>query len=170
MRLKRKFIDGAFYHVTSRTNNKIRVFEKKLGQRIMLMTLREAKEKFDFELTNFCVMPTHIHLLIKPKKGTNLSQIMHWIKTTSAKRWNFIHGSTDHMWGQRFFARAITTQQQYDYVFNYIDQNPVKAGYAAQPEQWKASGAFHKLHDLQELVCFSPNERFRYLKLLPSPK
>ena len=170
MRKKRMFIDGAFYHVTSRTNDKIRVFEKKLGQKIMLITLQNAKDKFGFKLTNFCIMPTHIHLLIKPKEEANLSQIMQWIKTTSAKRWNFTSGSSDHMWGDRYFAKAIANQHYYDYVINYIDKNPVRAGYVAEPEQWKASGAFHKLHDLHDLVDYTHIERFRYLKLLLPPK
>jgi len=101
MRKNRQFIDGAFYHVTSRTNDRIRVFERNLGRRIMLMILQDAKEKFCFRLANFCVMPTHIHLLIEPGEGTNLSMIMQWIKTRSAKSWNRIHGSKDHLWGAR---------------------------------------------------------------------
>jgi putative transposase len=97
MRKKREFFDEAFYHVTSRTNDKIRVFENKLGRKIMLMTLQDAKDKFRFRLANFCVMPTHIHLLIQPETGSILSEIMQWIKAQSAKRWNTIHGSTDHL-------------------------------------------------------------------------
>ena len=69
MRKKREFIAGAFYHVTSRTNGKIRVFENNLGRKIMLITLQDAKDRFKFHLTNFCVMPTHIHLLIKPGRA-----------------------------------------------------------------------------------------------------
>jgi putative transposase len=88
MRKKREFIAGAFYHVTSRTNDKIRVFENNLGRKIMLITLQDAKDKFKFRLTNFCVMPTHIHLLIKPEAAASLSVIMQWVKLTSAKRWN----------------------------------------------------------------------------------
>jgi len=76
MRKKREFVTGAFYHVTSRTNDKIRVFENNLGRKIMLITLQDAKDKFNFRLTNFCVMPTHIHLLIKPEPNTNLSDII----------------------------------------------------------------------------------------------
>ena len=82
MRKKREFIEGVFYHVTSRANNKNRVFERRLGQKIMILTLEDAKEKFGFCLTNFCIMPTHIHLLIRPENGTCLSKIMHWIKHT----------------------------------------------------------------------------------------
>jgi len=59
MRKKREFIDGAFYHVTSRTNDKIRIFENRLGRKIMLITLQKAKDKFHFRLANICIMPTH---------------------------------------------------------------------------------------------------------------
>jgi putative transposase len=52
-------------------------------------------------------MPTHIHLLIIPGEGENLSRIMQWIKTHSAKRWNRIYGSTDRLRGERRFARRI---------------------------------------------------------------
>jgi putative transposase len=170
MRKKRVFIEGAFYHVTSRTNDKIKVFDNKLGRKIMLLTLEGAKEKYGFTLTNFCVMPTHIHLLIKPKEGTSLSKIMLWIKTQSAKRWNFIHGSTDHMWGHRYFTRIVKDNYDYQCIMNYIDQNPVKAGLATNPVQWIASGAYHKYHGLQSLVDYEPIERQRYILCLPAPQ
>jgi len=142
MRKRREFIEGLFYHVTSRTNDKIRVFENRLGRRIMLMTLQDAKEKYHFRLTNFCIMPTHVHLLIEPREGINLSRIMQWIKTNSAKRWNIIHGSKDHLWGERYFARVIKNQNEYEFVMNYINQNPVVAGLSEKPIDWKPSGAF----------------------------
>jgi len=166
MRKKRQFIQGAFYHVTSRTNDKIRVFERKLGRRIMLMDLQDAKDKFRFRLANFCVMPTHIHLLIKPGEGTNLSMIMQWLKVRVSKSWNRIHGSTDHLWGNRYYARAIKNSTEYEFVMDYIDQNPVKAGLAATPAEWKASGAFYKVNNISGLVDFSRTERAKYIKLL----
>ena len=87
----------------------------------MLLTLQDAKEKYRFRLANFCIMPTHIHLLIKPEEDETLSEIMHWIKIHSAKRWNCIHGSTDHVWGQRYFSRPVKDPYDYFSVFQYID-------------------------------------------------
>ena len=46
MRRKREFIEDAFYHVTSRTNDKIRVFDNNLGRKIMLMVLQDAKRAY----------------------------------------------------------------------------------------------------------------------------
>lgn len=152
MRKRRAFIPGVFYHVTSRTNDKIRAFDSNLGRKIMLLTLQAAKDKFRFTLADFCVMPTHIHLLIKPEEGTGLSVIMQWIKTNSAKRWNRVHGSIDHLWGERYFARPVKTPEEYDYVTNYIEQNPVASGLAESPQDWKASGAYHRARKISGLV------------------
>ena len=166
MRKKRKYTEGAFYHVTSRTNNKIRVFENRLGRKIMLMTLQDAKDKFHFCLTNFCIMPTHFHLLIRPEKNSCLSVIMQWIKTNSAKRWNNVHGSKDHLWGHRYFARAIKNPEEYESVMEYIDQNAVKAGLASIPADWKASGAYYKIRNITGFVDFTSHVRQPNIKLL----
>jgi len=162
VRKKREFIEGAFYHVTSRTNNKIRVFDSKLGRKIMEITLQDAKDKYHFRLTNFCVMPTHIHLLLRPEDGSCLSKIIQWIKIQSAKRWNFTHGSTDHLWGHRFFAREVKDKHEYEYTMEYIDQNPVKAGIVSTPIEWKSSGAFHKSQYLTSLVDYDHFEQSKY--------
>jgi len=130
----------------------------------MLMALQDAKDKFRFRLANFCVMPTHFHLLIEPGEGTLLSQIMQWLKTRTAKSWNKIHGSIDHLWGNRYFARAIRCPQEYDFVMDYIDQNPVKAGLAETPADWKAGGAYYKARNISGLVDLQ--DRQHYVKLL----
>ncbi|MDR1105320.1 MAG: transposase [Treponema sp.] len=72
------------------------------------------------------MMPTHIHLLITPGDGGDLTRIMHWIKTHSAKRWNRIHGSTDHMWGARYFARPIKDPGDYFFVMSISTKIPLK--------------------------------------------
>lgn len=167
MRKKREFVDGAFYHVTSRTNDKKKAFETNLGRKIILITLQNAKDKFNFRLTNFCIMPTHLHLLIKPEANANLSVIMKWIKVTSAKRWNCIHGSTDHLWGNRYYARAIKHDEEYGAIMHYIDQNPVTAGLTSTPDEWKTGGAFYKKHGLS-LLDLTPYENPKKILYLPS--
>jgi len=167
LRKKREFIEDAFYHVTSRTNDKIRVFENRLGRKIMLIALQDARDKYRFHLANFCIMPTHFHLLIKPMEGTCLNRIIQWIKTRSARHWNCIHGSIDHVWGERYYARAIRNSEEYNFVNNYIDQNPVVVGLVPTPADWKASGTYYKARNISGLVDFEPLERQPYIKLIP---
>ena len=149
MRTKRQIAEGATYHVTSRTNGKTDAFSGNVGQRILLEVIREAKEKYDFSLHNFCIMPNHFHLLITPKSDTNLSRIIQWIKTKSAKRWNGSNNSRDHLWGERFFSRPIKDDEEYFAVYDYIDKNPVKAGLVDNPHDWKASGAYYLANDCE---------------------
>jgi putative transposase len=173
MRKRREFVCGAVYHVTSRINNKMKIFDHDLGKKLMLMILKEAKEKFDFNLFNFCIMPNHIHLLIKANDGGNLSHIMCWIKTHFSKRWNGIHGETGHIWGNRYFARIINGSRDYLTVMDYIDQNPVKAGLISALGDWEESGAYHIRNNITTLVSFSESDHKHYLDqrlLLVSPK
>jgi len=80
---------------------------------------------------------------------------MQWIKLMSAKRWNFIHGSIDHVWGNPYFARVIKNPQEYEYIMNYIDLNPV-VSLAASPEEWKASAAFYKKRSISPSLHPNP--------------
>ena len=167
MRRKREYVAHAAYHVTSRTNDKIRVFDSNQGREIMLLVLKSAKEKYRFRLHNFCIMPNHIHLLITPTNGTSISRIIQWIKTKSAKTWNFTHCSTDHLWGERFFSRPIRDFSEYYTVYHYIDQNPVKAGLVSSPPGWKASGAYYIANNINGLVDYTLYEHLLHAKLLP---
>ncbi|GHV46421.1 hypothetical protein AGMMS49546_34380 [Spirochaetia bacterium] len=102
------------------------------------------------------------------EKG-NLSQIMHWIKTHPAKRWNSIHGSTDHLWGERYFARMVKDRCDFSFIMQYIDDNPVKAGLARETGDWKASGAYYVRNNLSGIVDYNSIDRIPYIKLLPPP-
>ena len=167
MRKRREYAENSAYHVTSRTNDKIRVFESKLGQRIMLLVLGYAKEKYHFKLHNFSIMPNHFHLLITPANGTNISHIIQWIKTKSAKIWNNVHGSSDHLWGERFFSRPIRDFKDYYIVYNYINQNPVKAGITQNSFDWRASGAYYIVNNISGLVDFTSFDHLLCIKMLP---
>ncbi|MDR1178893.1 MAG: transposase [Spirochaetales bacterium] len=162
MRKRRNFVEGAAYHITSRTNNKVRIFEQRIGQRIMLLVLAEAKKKFGFRLANFCVMPTHIHLLIIPGLGTNPAGIMHWIKMKSSKFWNSVHGSSGHIWGNRYFAGEIRTAENYRLVMDYIDNNPIKAGLSRYKGEYPASGAYYIRNNRGDFVDYDDFARIPY--------
>jgi len=149
VRTKRNFIEGGTYHVTSRTNAKSLAFSEKLGRKIMLLMLRDAKEKYGFTLHNFCVMPNHIHLLITPEAGSDLSRILQWIKTNSAKVYNRTYNLNDHLWGERFFSRIIKDPDDYSAVFEYIDSNPIKAGLVEKTEEWDACSAYYTANDCE---------------------
>jgi hypothetical protein len=68
--------------------------------------------------------------------------------------WNKMNHKTGHFWGDRFYSRVITDEQDFWNVYNYIDQNPVKAGLVKEPHEWKYSGAYHREHGITGIISF----------------
>lgn len=66
---------GAFYHVTSRGNERKEVFLKERDRGQFLAYLESATVRYDAEIHVYCLMSNHYHLLPETPHG-NLSQIM----------------------------------------------------------------------------------------------
>jgi hypothetical protein len=82
---------------------------------------------------------------------------MQWIKANSAKYWNRIHGSNDHLWSHRYFSWAIKDTIEHEFVINY--QNPVVVGLAQTHADRKASGAYYNARSIPGLVDFEHLDR-----------
>jgi putative transposase len=143
MRKPRVLLPGARYHVTARANRKEMILESDSIKSLFLEVLARAKAKYSFKIENFCVMGNHFHLIIRPEIGTNLSRIMQWIMSVFAMSWNRIHGHVGHVWCERFFSRILESLYSYLRTFEYIAQNPVKAGLVKNESDWVYGGLWH---------------------------
>ncbi|MDR1326059.1 MAG: transposase [Treponema sp.] len=125
MRHSRQFQDGATYHVTSEVNRNEMDLKPSQIKTMLLTFIKKAKQKYPFQLLNFCIMDNHIHLLIKPERGQSLSKIMQWIKGNFARYWNKAHNKrSSHLWGRRFFSKIVNNARQFLRVFDYIVKYP----------------------------------------------
>jgi len=69
---------GAFYHVTSRGNERKMVFQNTRDRERYLSYLESAHERYGAIVHGYCLMGNHYHLLLETPRG-NLSQIIHHI-------------------------------------------------------------------------------------------
>jgi putative transposase len=148
----RQLQDGARYHVTARANRKEMILENKAIKELFLWVVKRAKAKYSFRLENFCIMGNHFHFLIRPLNGESLSAIMRWILSVFAMAYNKIMGLTGHVWGCRFFSRIIVSLREYLQLFEYIDDNSVKAGQTRDRRQWRWGGLWHDRNGRRDLV------------------
>ncbi len=128
MRKTRDIREGATYHVVARANRNEFILQSDAIKEMFLDTVSRARKKYDFHLINVCIMDNHIHLLIKPSNRENLSKIMQWILSVFAMRYNRTFSLRGHVWYDRFKSKIVDSLRQFIATFEYIDENPVRAG------------------------------------------
>ena len=163
MRKRRVLIDNHSYHVTARINRQEFLFETKNIKEMLMKVLEESKLKFNFQLKNFCIMGNHIHLIIKPFRGENLSKIMQWVLSVFAQRYNRYFELKGHVWYDRFKSKVIFTLRQYLNTFFYISNNPVKAGLVHQATEYEYSGITHMLKGIAGIIDKPPERTCIFL-------
>ena len=145
MRQPRHLVDGAWYHVTVRANRGEMLLDHAEVRDLFLQFLAHARRRYRFEVSNFCVMGNHVHLLLRPYKGECLSAIMRWLLGNFARAYNKRRGWTGHFWGDRFHSRVLNGIRDFATAFCYIDENPVKAGLVARSVDWRHGGTWHSI-------------------------
>ena len=94
-----------------------------------------------YKLVSWTVMPNHLHLLVKPLAGNELSQIRHSLKSYTASEGNKILGRKGKFWQEDYYDRYIRNHEHFENTLKYIDMNPVKAGLCKNRIDWEFGSA-----------------------------
>jgi len=114
------------YHVMLRGNNKQRIFYDEIDNLQFIKVLNQTKETCNFSLYAYCLMPNHIHLLIKTSE-VPLAQVMKKIEVKYVKWYNAKYERCGHLFQDRFKSEIVGDYCYFVTVLRYILQNPVKA-------------------------------------------
>ena len=69
-RLERRYGWGHLHFITCSCYRRLPFFDSEPRRDVFLRILREVRDRYDFALLGYVVMPEHIHLLIsKPRAG-----------------------------------------------------------------------------------------------------
>jgi putative transposase len=86
-------------------------------------------------------MINHVNILIYPE--AELSRITKAIKNFTARRANTILGRTGQpFWQDESYDHWARSPEELEKIVRYIEGNPVVAGLASQPQDWRWSSAF----------------------------
>ena len=90
-------------------------------------TIAESLRYFDgdrYDLTDFVVMPNHVHLLAAfPNEEAMLDQCESWKHFTAVKINRFL-GRKQRFWQQDGFDHLIRSAEQFEYLRRYVADNP----------------------------------------------
>ncbi len=136
-------IVGAGYphHIVERGNNRERVFVKPKHYEKYLSFLMKYSEEKQAAILAYCLMPNHVHLLVRPSGGETLAKMMQGVTLSYSKYFNKEQGRTGRVWECRYYSTVIDGDSYLWTVSKYIENNPVRAGIVKKPEDYPYSSA-----------------------------
>jgi putative transposase len=94
-----------------------------------------------YRLLTWCVMPTHVHVLVGRISGWPLAAVVHNWKSFTAHAINRALARSGGVWSREYFDRMMRDDRQVEAARFYIENNPVAAGLCVRAENWTWSGA-----------------------------
>ena len=153
MPMQRRIIyDGAVCHIVQRGNNKQKIFRTEWDYRKFLSLIMEYKNRIAFELYNYCLMPNHLHLLLKIFKKEDLSKLMQGLLQSFRFHYKRKYKYVGYLYQGRYKSKLIQKDSYLLDCARYIERNPLRAGIVKDLSQYKWSSylfyAYGKKNDI----------------------
>lgn len=130
-RRSRKRSSSGIYHVMLRGTNKQRIFHDQEDHLCFLRGLEKYRALCGFHLYAYCLMPNHVHLLLREGvEGEAVGNIMLRLTTWYVYRYNRKYERSGALFDGRYKSEPVEDDNYFLTVLRYIHRNPLKAGIA----------------------------------------
>lgn len=179
---KDPLVTGHYYHIFSRSIAKFIVFNDQddYGRFIELVNLYRFidfnykyssftdlkigmqeevingldKDKKLVDIVSCCIMPTHIHLLLKQTADAGISKYIAKVLNSYTRYFNLKHHRKGPLWEGHFSNVLVVSDEQLLHLSRYIHLNPTSAGLVKNPEDWAYSSYLEYIKpDLEGGLC-----------------
>lgn len=136
-------------HVVQRGNDRQQCFFEDRDYRIYLVSLREAALRYGVLVHAYVLMTNHVHLLLTPGTPEAVPRLMQSLGARYVWHVNSTRQRTGTLWEGRYRACLVARDVHVLAACRYIDLNPVRAGLARHPSdyRWSSYGALSGLRD-----------------------
>ena len=148
--LKRWYGGGWLHFITCSCCHRQQFLASKRRKDLFLKILEEVRQKYEFTVLGYVVMPEHFHMLIsEPKTGTPSygdasAEAARCPEVPAAARSQvqmklFDIDRPAAFWQKRFYDFNVYSKRKIAEKIGYMHNNPVKRGLVESPEQWEWS-------------------------------
>jgi len=127
------------YFITASAFQRRPLFRKEPMARLFLDVLFHYRDKKNYLLHEFVLMPDHFHLLLSPT--LSLERSLQLIKGGFSYRAKREAEHSGEIWQPSYYDRRVRDIEDYRNFRYYIRRNPVRRGLAETPEQYAYSSA-----------------------------
>jgi REP-associated tyrosine transposase len=129
---------GALYHLTSRGNERQRIFRDDWDRQSFLTILAEVQERYGWMCYAYCLMDNHYHLMVETPEP-NLARGMKLLNGCHTQKINRRYDRVGHLFQGRYKSILVDRDVYMKELARYIVLNPVRAGLIDHPAQWRWS-------------------------------
>ena len=131
------FKEQPVFFVTTCTNNRRRVLDSEAMHEIFVEVWKKAEELYGWYVGRYLIMPDHVHFFCTPR--TDQSKLEYFVGKW--KEWTAKHATRKHsvrmpLWQPEFFDRVLRSGESYDEKWQYVRDNPVRAGLVSDSLDW----------------------------------
>jgi len=129
------------YHLTWGTYRKRPLLARTQLAREIISVLKVESELARMIVYAYCLMPDHVHVLVRPSDELGVVQWVQRFKSRTTRcYWGL--GGRGRLWQRGFYDRVLRENEPVRHVAKYILGNPVRAGIAESIETYPFSGSF----------------------------
>ena len=132
--------DPPLYFVTFNTHKRRKLLANALVHSELIRFAQKGQLR-GIALGRYVIMPDHIHLFVRGNLDFSLRQWVRMLKRVLSKE---IISARPH-WQHGFFDHLIRHSESYAEKWEYVRQNPVRAGLVKHPDEWPWQGEIIRL-------------------------
>ncbi len=153
---KRQVYDGAIYHIIQKGNNSQQLFGVIEDYYKFISLVARYKDKYSFELYNYCLMNNHIHFLMKVFKKEELAKLTQGIFQAYRFYFKQKYTYTGHLYQGRYKSKIIEKDEYLLECARYIETNPLRAKLVKVLKDYRWSSYAYYAYGEQNLLL-TPN-------------
>ena len=138
-RLPRIFTNNPLCFVTLCTYCRRKVLATNSVNNPLVELAKRAHTQHNIAVGRYVIMPDHLHLFVRGPDDFQLGQWIGMLKQHLAKAIESSETSRP-LWQRGFFDYLLRSEESYGQKWNYVRENPVRAGLVERAEDWPYAG------------------------------
>jgi len=140
-RLDRIWIENPIFFITACTDDRRNILANSQAAAILVEEWKTAKERHDWHIGRYVIMPNHIHFFCAPgNEAREMPIFMKFWKEWTSKRIKKECKIEGHVWQREFFDHLLRSEESYVQKWDYVFYNPVRAGIVKYAVDWLWQG------------------------------
>ncbi len=128
------------------THERRRLLATPFAHHLLRGLWQRSAERNHWLVGDYVLMPDHVHLFVRP--AADAHALASWVKmwkSVSARAWIADGQARAPVWQQEYFDRFVRSDESYAQKWEYVRNNPVRAGLVSVADPWPFMGRIFDL-------------------------